>query len=87
MHYETTVPKGEFTVAIAPAPPTTATLSEAEIIIELQNLIAQGISRTEASKMIAQRTTLSKRDIYQISLEIDIYSVLQDKSLGEPLLD
>ena len=87
VHYETTVPKGEFTVAIAPTPQTTATLSEAQIITELKNLIAQGISRTEASKSIAQRTTLSKRDIYQISLEIDIYSVLQDKSSGEPLLD
>ena len=86
-HYETTVPKGEFTVAIAPTPQTVATLSESEIITELQNLIAQGISRTEASKRIAKRTTLSKRDIYQISLEIDIYSVLQDKSSSNPLLD
>jgi len=86
-HYEITAPKGEFTVAIAPTLQATATLSESEITTELQNLIAQGISRTEASKRIAQRTTLSKRDIYKISLEVDIYSVLQDKSAGEPLLD
>ncbi|PZO23052.1 MAG: 16S rRNA (cytidine(1402)-2'-O)-methyltransferase [Leptolyngbya foveolarum] len=86
-HYETVVPKGEFTVAIAPTPQTATTLSEAEIITELKNLIAQGISRTEASKRIAQRTTLSKRDIYQISIEVDIYSVLQNKSGKEELLD
>jgi 16S rRNA (cytidine1402-2'-O)-methyltransferase len=86
-HYETTAPKGEFTVAIAPAPQITVQLSEAEIVSELQNLIAQGLSRSEASRAIAQQTTLSKRDIYQISLEIDIYSVLQDKSTAQLPLD
>ena len=85
--YQETAPKGEFTVAIAPSSLTETTLSEAEIVLALKNLIAQGLSRTEASKRIAQRTTFSKRDIYQISLEIDIYSVLQDKSENEALLD
>ena len=85
MHYETVVPKGEFTLAIAPATQAAPTLSNSEIIAALQNLIAQGLSRTEASKRIAARTTLSKRDIYQISLEIDIYRVLQDKSDGEQI--
>ena len=87
VYYEAVVPKGEFTVAIAPAPQVTTTLSEAEVILELKNLIAQGLSRTAASKQLAKRTTLSKRDIYQISLDVDIYSVLQDKSVGEQLLD
>jgi len=86
-HYATTAPKGEFTVAIAPAPETQATLSEADIITELKDLIAQGLSRSEASRAIAQRTDRSKRDIYQISLEIDIYSLLQDKSIGDLPLD
>ena len=86
-HYETMVPKGEFTLAIAPAVQVAPTPSESEIVTALQNLIAQGLSRTEASKRIAERTTLSKRDIYQISLEVDIYSVLQDKSAGEQMLD
>ena len=86
-HYETVAPKGEFTVAIAPSPLAPTTLSESEIVLELKNLIAQGLSRTEASKKVAKRTTLSKREIYQISLDIDIYSVLQDKAVGEQLLD
>ncbi|MGB7087709.1 MAG: 16S rRNA (cytidine(1402)-2'-O)-methyltransferase [Phormidesmis sp.] len=86
-HYQQTAPRGEFTVAIAPTPPSLSTLSESEIITELKDLIAQGLSRTEASRQLAQRTPLSKRDIYQISLEIDIYSVLQNKSAGDPLLD
>lgn len=83
-HYKTVAPKGEFTVAIAPSPPSTRTLSKSDIITELQNLIAQGQSKSEASRNLAQRTDLSKREIYQISLDIDIYSVLQDKS-GEAL--
>ncbi len=87
LHYEKVVPKGEFTVAIAPTPQTQAPLTEAEIITALQNLIAQGLSRSEASRQLAQKTTLSKRDIYQISLEIDIYSVLQDKSKDDIFLD
>ncbi len=86
-HYETAVPKGEFTVAIAPTPKSNETLSEAEIMAELKGLIAQGMSKSEASRAIAQRTHLSKRDIYQRSLEIDIYSVLQDKSREELPLD
>jgi 16S rRNA (cytidine1402-2'-O)-methyltransferase len=87
VYYETTVPKGEFTVAIAPTPQTATVFSESEIVTELQNLIAQGLSRSEASRQLAERTDLSKREIYQLSLEVDIYSVLQDKSDGELLLD
>lgn len=70
-HYETTVPKGEFTVAIAPSPPHPLTLSKAEIITELQRLLTRGLSRSEASRQLAQRAAFSKRDIYQISLEIE----------------
>ncbi len=87
VHYEKVVPKGEFTVVVAPTPQTQTPLTEAEIVTELQNLIAQGLSRSEASRQLAQRTDLSKRDIYQISLEIDIYSVLQDKSTDSSFLD
>ena len=70
-HYETTAPKGEFTVAIAPSPPHPLTLTKAEITTQLQTLISQGLSRSEASRQLSQRTPLSKRDIYQISLELE----------------
>ncbi|NJM96673.1 MAG: 16S rRNA (cytidine(1402)-2'-O)-methyltransferase [Phormidesmis sp. RL_2_1] len=69
-HYQTVAPKGEFTVVIAPSPLRRLTLSTAEMTAELHHLLAQGLSRAEASRQLAQRTTLSKRDIYQISLEI-----------------
>ncbi|MGB3670754.1 MAG: 16S rRNA (cytidine(1402)-2'-O)-methyltransferase [Phormidesmis sp.] len=82
-HYTATVPKGEFTLLIAPAIATPAALSTEEIIIELKKRLAQGQSRTEASRDLAQQSDRSKREIYQLSLEIDIYSILQDKSAGQ----
>lgn len=86
-HYKTVVPKGEFTVAIAPCPPCTPTLSKLEITTALKDLIAQGLSRSEASRQLAQRSGRSKREIYQLSLNIDIYSLLQDKSPDNVPLD
>ncbi|MEO1446124.1 MAG: rRNA (cytidine-2'-O-)-methyltransferase, partial [Cyanobacteria bacterium J06635_11] len=75
-------------LAIAPSPPSQLSLSKSEIIAELQALLAQGCSRSDASRQLAARTCLSKRDIYQLSVDIDIYSVLQDKNEAEPhLLD
>ncbi|MEL7331848.1 MAG: 16S rRNA (cytidine(1402)-2'-O)-methyltransferase [Cyanobacteria bacterium J06560_2] len=79
-HYTTTLPKGEFTLLISPCAPLDLALSTEDINRELKNLLAKGQSRTEASRNLAQRSNLSKREIYQMSLEIDIYSVLQDKS-------
>lgn len=86
-HYKDSPPKGEFTLLLAPAAPSAPTLSQADIITALKSLLAAGQSRTEASRTLAQRTHLSKREIYQISLEIDIYSLLQDKSETSDLLD
>lgn len=86
-HYKNTPPKGEFTLLIAPAPAIAISLSTEEIIAELKSMLAQGRSRTEASRMLAQRTDQSKRDIYQLSLDIDIYSILQDKSKSNNAVD
>jgi 16S rRNA (cytidine1402-2'-O)-methyltransferase len=35
---------------------------------ELQNLIAQGLSRSDASRQLAQQTSLPKRQLYQLAL-------------------
>lgn len=84
-HYQSIPAKGEFTLLLAPSSTPSSSLSTAEITTELKSLLAQGQSRTEASRNLAQHSNLSKREIYQISLEIDIYSVLQDKSISEDL--
>ncbi len=67
-HYEEHRPQGEFTVLVAGAEPTVETWSTAELQHELQQLINQGMSRSAASKELAQRTGQPKRELYQLSL-------------------
>lgn len=69
-HYQQSPPKGEFTVVIQGAPETAPVLSEEAIKQELQRLQRQGLSRSEASRQLAQATGLGKKHIYQLSLEL-----------------
>ncbi len=70
IHYQNNQPKGEFTIVIAGAEPELPVLSEDAIKQELQELFAQGISRSQASRQLAQKINLSRRKIYQIALKI-----------------
>ena len=70
-HYTSREPQGEFTLLIAGVSLEKPRLSEATIKAELQNLLDQGLSRSEASRQLAQLTSLSRRHIYQLALEID----------------
>ncbi|NJK37352.1 MAG: 16S rRNA (cytidine(1402)-2'-O)-methyltransferase [Oscillatoriales cyanobacterium RM2_1_1] len=63
-------PKGEFTLVIAGADLTIEVLSEAKVRTELQALLHQGFSRSQASRQLAQFTTLPRRQIYQIALTL-----------------
>lgn len=67
-HYDAHRPQGEFTVLIAGAEPALVTWSTEELQHELQQLLNQGLSRSAASKELAQRTGQPKRDLYQLSL-------------------
>lgn len=64
-------PRGEYTLILEGA---TQSLSEktteAEIIAALQNLLEEGISRSQASKEIAQSLHLSRREVYQLALTL-----------------
>lgn len=62
-------PKGEYTLVIKGAAETSLITSEAELKQELQQLLAQGMTRSQASRQLAKFTNLSRREIYQ--LEID----------------
>ncbi len=64
-------PKGEFTLILAGADKQTLEWTEDKIITELQQLIKQGISRSEASRLIAETTKIPKRQIYQWSLRLE----------------
>ncbi|MCL2923411.1 MAG: 16S rRNA (cytidine(1402)-2'-O)-methyltransferase [Trichodesmium sp. MAG_R04] len=70
IHYQNNQPKGEFTLVIAGAEPELLVLSEDTIKQELQELLAQGISRSQASRQLSKKINLSRRKIYQIALKI-----------------
>jgi 16S rRNA (cytidine1402-2'-O)-methyltransferase len=69
-HYSTHEPKGEFTIVLGGAVPTQTILSEATLKAELIALMQQGLSRSDASRQLAQQTALPKRQIYQLALQI-----------------
>lgn len=69
-YYQEREPQGEYTVLVAGMPPAKPYLSEAEIKAELQQLRAQGISRSQASRQLAKLTSHSRRELYQIALAL-----------------
>jgi len=63
-------PQGEFTLVIAGAQLAAPVLSETAILAELTDLLRQGLSRSSASRQLAERTALPRRQIYQLALSI-----------------
>ncbi len=70
-HFTDEEPRGEFTLVIAGAtitpvsPPT-----QAEVQQVLQQLLEQGVSRSQASKEVANMLKLSRREVYQLALTL-----------------
>lgn len=69
-HYTAREPQGEFTLVVDGASLTQPVLSEKALKAELQRLLNEGLSRSQASRQLAQQTSLSRRQIYQLALEI-----------------
>jgi 16S rRNA (cytidine1402-2'-O)-methyltransferase len=70
VHYQTQEPQGEFTLVIAGAPPAQILPTEAVLKTELQTLLQQGLSRSQASRQLAHQTSLPRRQLYQLALEL-----------------
>lgn len=70
-HYRQREPQGEFTLVIAGAVPTEPLLSEAALKAELQSLLQQGLTRSQASQQLARQTSLPRRQIYQLALSLE----------------
>lgn len=70
IYYTTREPQGEFTLVVAGASLTQPLLSEAALKAELEDLLKQGISRSQASRQLAQQTPLSRRQVYQLALTV-----------------
>ncbi len=69
--YDKNSPKGEFTLVLGgKTGEDTLILSETEIKAELIQLLNQGMSRSQASQHLASLTSLSRRQIYQLTLEL-----------------
>ncbi len=81
-HYQTQEAYGEFTLVIAGGQPATRVLSESALKTELQELLRQGMSRSQASRQLASQTHLPRRDLYQLALSLEDVS-LEDMSLKD----
>jgi 16S rRNA (cytidine1402-2'-O)-methyltransferase len=62
--------KGELTLVVADCEMERHAISEETLKAKLQALLNQGISRSEASRLLAQQTSLLRRQIYQLALTI-----------------
>ncbi len=71
-HFETEDPRGEFTLVIAGVVPAAAILPTVEQIrAALQQLIEEGIPRSQASKTVAKQLNLPRREVYQLALTLE----------------
>ncbi|PZV09436.1 MAG: 16S rRNA (cytidine(1402)-2'-O)-methyltransferase [Leptolyngbya sp.] len=68
--YRDREPMGEFTLVLAGAELNPLVLTDDALKAELQTLINQGLSRSEASRQLAQQTALPRRQIYQLALSL-----------------
>jgi 16S rRNA (cytidine1402-2'-O)-methyltransferase len=69
-HYSEHEPKGEFTLVVAGAAPVSVPVAPETLKAALQELLQQGLSRSQASKQLAQTLNLPRRDLYQLSLSL-----------------
>jgi 16S rRNA (cytidine1402-2'-O)-methyltransferase len=69
-YYQTQEPQGEFTLVLGGQAATPLQFSESALLAELQHLINQGLSRSQASRQLAQQTALPRRQIYQLALTL-----------------
>ena len=68
-HFQVTAPQGEFTLVLGGAVDAGDNLKEfnaEELHQSLEDLIAQGLSRSDAARQLAQRTGIPKRQIYAL---------------------
>ncbi|PSB00892.1 16S rRNA (cytidine(1402)-2'-O)-methyltransferase [Merismopedia glauca] len=70
-YYTQKEPQGEYTLVVAGTSPETPVITEARLKEELQALLAGGMTRSQASQHLAQVTSLPRRQIYQLALELN----------------
>jgi 16S rRNA (cytidine1402-2'-O)-methyltransferase len=71
-HYTHTEPQGEYVLVLAGAPVSHPTLSDAAIDRALIELMLNGTSRSQVSRIVAEEISQSRRYVYQLALAIDL---------------
>ncbi|MCP2729757.1 16S rRNA (cytidine(1402)-2'-O)-methyltransferase [Limnofasciculus baicalensis] len=82
-YYQEKEPKGEFTLVVAGEVSGAPILSEDTLKEELMAIMLQGISRSQASRQLAQLTKISRRHLYQLALSLPAASQGVVESLHE----
>ncbi|NJL61585.1 MAG: 16S rRNA (cytidine(1402)-2'-O)-methyltransferase [Methylacidiphilales bacterium] len=71
-YYQEKEPQGEFTLVVAGLEANKPQLSDEEIVVELKKIMSQKVSRSQASRQLANLTKINRRHIYQIALAIEL---------------
>jgi 16S rRNA (cytidine1402-2'-O)-methyltransferase len=71
-YYQEKEPQGEFTLVVAGLAANKPQLSDEEIVVELKKIMSQRVSRSQASRQLANLTSINRRYIYQIALAIEL---------------
>lgn len=78
--YQTKKPLGEYTLIVAGALSTPIDLTDESLRKELKHLLTQGMSRSQASRELANRAELPRRRLYQLALTISDQEYLESDS-------
>ncbi len=71
-HYIQTEPQGEYALVLAGAPVSHPALSDEAIERALIELMLNDTSRSQASRIVAEQISQSRRYVYQLALAIDL---------------
>jgi 16S rRNA (cytidine1402-2'-O)-methyltransferase len=71
-HYTQIEPQGEYVLVLAGAPVSYPTLSDAAIKQALIELMLNGTSRSQSSRIVAEEISQPRRYVYQLALAIDL---------------
>ncbi len=69
-YYKSKVPVGEYTLVVAGSSPIQSEFTQAELVAELETIMNQGISPSQASRQLAASTSLPRRQLYQLALTL-----------------
>jgi 16S rRNA (cytidine1402-2'-O)-methyltransferase len=72
VYYTEVEPQGEFAIVVAGAVVSQPTISDEAIERALIELMLQDTSRSQASRIVAERIAQSRRYVYQLALAIDL---------------